>query len=86
MPPHRGADAQIPREMSMATTRSPRDRAPGRPGPELSDTDHEFMLRNEKANRALAKVAVARAMVNLDLTREEAEELYGLRGRDAGGL
>ncbi len=62
------------------------DRAPGRPGPELSDKDHEFILRNPKANKALAKVAVARAMVNLGLTREEAEELYGLKGRDAGGI
>ena len=66
------------------TKRSPRDRAPGRPGPELSDADHEFILRNEKANKDQAKEAVARAMVNLDLTREEAEELYGLKGRDAG--
>ena len=57
-------------------------RAPGHP--ELSDTDHEFILRNEKANMDQATEAIARAMVNLDLTREEAEELYGLRDRDAG--
>ena len=66
------------------TNRSPRDRAPGLPGPELSDADHEFILRNEKANKEQATEAIARAMVNLDLTREEAEELYGLRDRDAG--
>ncbi len=72
--------------MSMTKKRSPRDRAPGHPGPELSDTDHEFILRNEKANKDQAKEAVAQAMVNLDLTREEAEALYGLRGREAGGI
>ena len=64
--------------------RSPRDRAPGRPGPELSDKDHEFILCNEKANKDQATEAIARAMVNLDLTRAEAEELYGVRDRDAG--
>ena len=72
--------------MSMTKKRSPRDRAPGHPGPELSDTAHEFILRNEKANREQATEAVARAMVDLGLTREEAEELYGLKGRDAGGI
>ncbi len=60
------------------------DRAPGRPGPELSDTDHEHILRNEKANKEQAAEAIARAMVTRDLTRAEAEELYGLRDRDAG--
>ncbi len=68
----------------MAKKRSRSDRAPGRPGPELSDKDHEFILRNSEANKALAKVAIARAMAEDGLTREEAEELYGLRGRDAG--
>ncbi len=66
------------------TNRSPRDRAPGPPGPELSDKDHEFIMRDEKANKEQAAEAIARAMVNLDLTRAEAEELYGLRDRDAG--
>ncbi len=69
--------------MGMAK-RSLRDRAPGRPGPELSDTDHEFILRNEKANKDQATEAIARAMAEDGLTREEAEELYDLRGRDAG--
>ncbi len=66
--------------------RSPRDRAPGHPGPELSDQDHEFILRNPKANKALAKEAIARAMVNLHLTREEAEDLYGLRPGQEGDI
>ena len=70
----------------MATTRSPRDRAPGRPGPELSDKDHEFILRNPKANRALAKAAIARAMAKHGLTREEAEDLYGLRPGQEGDI
>ncbi len=67
-------------------TKRSSDRAPGRPGPELSDTDHEFMLRNEKANKDQAKEAIALAMVNLDLTREEAEELYGLRRGQEGDI
>ncbi len=64
--------------------RSLRDRAPGHPGPELSHTDHEHILSNEKANKDQATEAIARAMVNLDLTRAEAEELYGVKGWDAG--
>lgn len=66
--------------------RSPSDRAPGRPGPELNDKDHVQILSNSTANKALATEAIARAMVEDDLTREEAEELYGLKGRDAGDL
>ena len=66
------------------TKRSPRDRARGHPGPELSDKDHEFILRNEKANKALAKLAIARAMAEDGMIREEAEDLYGLR--DQGPL
>ncbi len=42
--------------------RSPRDRAPGRPGPELNDKDHEFILSNPEANKALAREAIARAI------------------------
>ena len=71
--------------MSMAK-RSPRDRAPGHPGPELSDKDHEFILRNPKANEEQATEAIARAMAEDGMTREEAEDLYGLKGRDAGDL
>ncbi len=58
--------------------RSPSDRAPGHPGPELNDKDHEDILRNPEANKALAREAIARAMVEDGFTREEAEEMYGL--------
>ncbi len=70
----------------MATTRSPRDRAPGRPGPELSDKDHEFILCNEKANKDQATEAIARAMAEDGMTREEAEDLYGLRPGQEGDI
>ena len=66
--------------------RSPRDRAPGRPGPELSDEDHEHILRNPRANKALAKAVVARAMAEDGMTREEAEDLYGLRPGQEGDI
>ena len=64
--------------------RSPRDRAPGRPGPELNDKDHEQILRNPKANKAQATEAIARAMADRGMSRGLAEELYGL-GHDQEG-
>ncbi len=65
--------------------RSPSDRAPGRPGPELNDKDHEKILSNPKANRAQATEAIVRAMAEDGMSRELAEELYGLgRGRVGG--
>ena len=67
-------------------TKRSSDRAPGRPGPELSDTDHEFILRNEKANKEQAAEAIARAMADDGMTREEAEDLYGLRPGQEGDI
>ncbi len=64
--------------------RSPSDRAPGHPGPELNDKDHEQILRNPKANKAQATEAIARAMADRGMSRELAEELYGL-GHDQEG-
>ena len=64
--------------------RSPSDRAPGHPGPELKDKDHEQILRNPKANKAQATEAIARAMADRGMSRELAEELYGL-GHDQEG-
>ncbi len=64
--------------------RLPSDRAPGHPGPELNDTDHEFILSNPKANKAQATEAIVRAMAEDGMSRELAEELYGL-GHDQEG-
>ncbi len=66
--------------------RSPRDRAPGHPGPELNDKDHEFILSNPEANKALAREAIARAITEDGFTREEAEEMYGLAEGQEGEI
>ena len=65
--------------MSMAKRRSPRDRAPGRPGPELNDKDLRQILSNPKAKQGLATEAIARATAEDGLTREEAEQAYEVR-------
>ena len=66
--------------------RSPRDRAPRRPGPELNRTDHEKILSNPKAKKAAATEAIVRAMAEDGLSRELAEELYGLGPGQEGDI
>ena len=66
--------------------RSSSDRAPGHPGPELNDKDHEKILSDPKAQKAAAIEAVARAMAEDGLSRELAEELYGLGRSRVGGI
>ncbi len=63
----------------MARRRAPNDRAPGRPGPELLETDLVDIVTDPRAKKAAAKEAIRRAMAEDGLTRAEAREAYLVR-------